>query len=377
MNDTMTRADVDTASSKPVATSDAPPDFGTSIADAFSRAMRGDPKPEAKPAEQPKVEASVEAVPEDPKTEAKSTKPSLSFDVKKGDEPKESRSSSDFKALKGERDTYKAKIDSYEAEVAKMKGELAALSTTDYKSQMDTISKERDELSDQLKASAIERHPKFKAYYDDRSRLVVDQAKKLAGEQGERIAKLLALEDGDTRINGLEEVFASLPASRQAQLGALVTKHDEIRSEREAAISNASTAYEALQQQERQGQQQRRDIAGKTFGEAATAAAALEVYQSREGDADWNSEMGGRLELAKHIFMGDGSEKELAQAALWAASAPKYRELLMAQVELNRRLQSQLSEVQKASPTLRGGGDAAANAAPKSFAERFRELTTA
>ena len=51
------------------------------------------------------------------------------------------------------------------------------------------------------------------------------------------------------------------------------------------------------------------------------------IRDRREGDEEWNGELNQRLSLAQQIFNGENSEEDLAKAALWAAAAPKYREL--------------------------------------------------
>jgi hypothetical protein len=56
------------------------------------------------------------------------------------------------------------------------------------------------------------------------------------------------------------------------------------------------------------------------------------------------------MDLARQIFNGENSEEDLAKAALWAAAAPKYRELLYAQVEVNKRLQAELAKYRGAEP---------------------------
>ena len=318
------------------------PDFGSKVAEAFQRAMKGEPKQDA--------------------ATSAASKPTEPTD--------ESRSAKDFKALKGERDQYRNEISALKAQIEAAKS--IPVETTD----IDSLRSERDSLSEQLKVTAIERHPKFKAYYNDRQTAILEQAKRITGEHGDLTVKLLTMEDGEERMNGLEDVFSSLPTARQAQLGVLLSKHDELRSERAEAILNSNTAYEALQSQESDGRKSRAEETGKVFNVIAAEAAELEVFQSREGDAEWNNSITERVNSAKNIFMGQLSEADLARASLWAAAAPKYRELLMAQVELNRRLQKQISDFQGASPSV-STKPAGQSATHKSFVERFQESLTA
>ena len=365
-NDTMTMADVSAATNTPADASDSSPQFGSSLAEAFKRASAGEPISKAEPKAEPKAEAK-------PELNAEAKKPDLSF--KSDEKPtetasiaeKESRSAKDFKAIKSERDSYKAEIERLRAEVESSKTQRADTGA------LDSLREERDQLSEQLKSIAVERHPKFKAYYDSRVQQSVEQAKRIAGEHGERLVKLMSAEDDDARTNGLDEIFSDMPASKQAQIGALIASHDAVRAERATAIANAATAYEALQSSEQQNRAQQAEAGGRLFNEVATEAAALEIFQSREGDDAWNGELAERINGAREIFMGQTNERELARAALWAAAAPKYRELLMAQVEINRRLQKQIGDLHGASPSVKGANSAAAPSAPKSFIDRFQE----
>ena len=87
-----------------------------------------------------------------------------------------------------------------------------------------------------------------------------------------------------------------------------------------------------------------------TWSKVAENARALEIFEPRENDEEWNTELTQRMDLARQIFNGENSEEDLAKAALWAAAAPKYRELLYAQVEVNKRLQSELAKYRGAEP---------------------------
>ena len=86
----------------------------------------------------------------------------------------------------------------------------------------------------------------------------------------------------------------------------------------------------------------------------------------RENDDEWNTNLTGRLSLAQQIFNGENSEEDLAKAALWAAAAPKYRELLYSQVEVNKRLQAELAKYRGSEPGVSSkataGGSRASNA---------------
>jgi hypothetical protein len=119
-------------------------------------------------------------------------------------------------------------------------------------------------------------------------------------------------------------------------------------------LTEAKADYDAViskyKQDNEEGTKAALESANKTWQKVSTDARSLEIFEPRENDDEWNTELNGRLSLAQQIFNGENSEEDLAKAALWAAAAPKYRELLYAQVEVNKRLQAELSKYRGSEP---------------------------
>jgi hypothetical protein len=113
----------------------------------------------------------------------------------------------------------------------------------------------------------------------------------------------------------------------------------------------------------------------KTWATVKESARALEVFEPKDGDTAWNEEVNGRIELARQIFNGENDEADLAKAALWAASAPKYRELLHAQMALNGKLQAELNKLRnsdaKVSTSSEPGRKSPVNDGPDATANDF------
>ena len=100
------------------------------------------------------------------------------------------------------------------------------------------------------------------------------------------------------------------------------------------------------------------------------------MYQpmdSPQSDDDWNAGVAEMRNTAKNIFLGESTEQELARASLWAAAAPKYRELLAGQMELNKRLQNQIKELKGATPSVDAESASSAPAEEKDFITTFME----
>ena len=267
------------------------------------------------------------------------------------------------------------KIKEEKAQLAKQLDELKAGKTANpnFESQLKTLQEERDALSERVRILDVERHPEFVKKYEGKISGVFDSVKNLVGTDGERLVDLLKSPESEYRNSQIDDIVEGLSPSKKAKLGALIVKYDEINGERASEISEAKADYDAIiskyQQDNEEGTKAALESATKTWAKVSENARALEIFEPREGDDEWNTELNGRLSLAQQIFNGENSEEDLAKAALWAAAAPKYRELLYAQVEVNKRLQAELSKYRGSEPgvssraTTGGSRPASTNAA--------------
>jgi hypothetical protein len=267
------------------------------------------------------------------------------------------------------------KIKEEKAQLAKQLEELKAGKSTnpDFESQLKALQEERDALSERVRLLDIERHPDFIKKYEGKINGVFDSVKSLVGTDGERLVSLLKSPESDYRNSQIDDIVEGLSPSKKAKLGALIVKYDEINGERASELSEAKADYDAViskyQQDNEEGTKAALESATKTWQKVSSDARSLEIFEPRENDEEWNSELNQRLSLAQQIFNGENSEEDLAKAALWAAAAPKYRELLYAQVEVNKRLQAELSKYRGSEPgvtsraTTGGSRPASTNAA--------------
>jgi hypothetical protein len=248
------------------------------------------------------------------------------------------------------------KIKEEKAQLAKQLDELKAGKTTNpnFEAQLKTLQEERDALSERVRLLDIERHPEFVKKYEGKINSVFESVKGLVGTDGERLVGLLKSPESDYRNSQIDDIVEGLSPSKKAKLGALIVRYDEINGERAAEMSEAKSDYDAIiskyQQDNEQGTKAALESASKTWAKVSENARALEIFEPREGDEEWNGELNQRLSLAQQIFNGENSEEDLAKAALWAAAAPKYRELLYSQVEVNKRLQAELAKYRGSEP---------------------------
>jgi hypothetical protein len=342
------------------------PDFGSSFIDAFKASGIDDAASANEAAntatqvtEQPKkqqktddtspklskAEKDIERMFGSKKPAVETTAPTATDDADIPETIKSTKAADAFRKIKEEK-----------AQLAKQLEELKAGKSTnpDFESQLKALQEERDALSERVRLLDIERHPDFIKKYEGKINGVFDSVKSLVGTDGERLVSLLKSPDSDYRNSQIDDIVEGLSPSKKAKLGALIVKYDEINGERASELSEAKADYDAViskyQQDNEEGTKAALESATKTWQKVSSDARSLEIFEPRENDEEWNSELNQRLSLAQQIFNGENSEEDLAKAALWAAAAPKYRELLYAQVEVNKRLQAELSKYRGSEP---------------------------
>ena len=342
------------------------PDFGSSFIDAFKASGIDDAASANEAAnaatqvtEQPKkqqktddtspklskAEKDIERMFGSKKPAAEPTAPTAADDADIPETIKSTKAADAFRKIKEEK-----------AQLAKQLDELKAGKSTnpDFESQLKALQEERDALSERVRLLDIERHPDFIKKYEGKISGVFDSVKNLVGTDGERLVSLLKSPESDYRNSQIDDIVEGLSPSKKAKLGALIVKYDEINGERASELSEAKADYDAViskyQQDNEEGTKAALESATKTWQKVSSDARSLEIFEPRENDEEWNSELNQRLSLAQQIFNGENSEEDLAKAALWAAAAPKYRELLYAQVEVNKRLQAELSKYRGSEP---------------------------
>ena len=362
-----------------------PPDFGSSFIDAFKASGIDDAasadesansasqvteepkatkqKPQTKSNDKlTKAEMDIERMFGTKKQQAETAPTSTDADSDIPETIKSTKAADAFRKIKEEK-----------AQLAKQLEELKSGKTSNpnFEEQLKTLQQERDALSERVRILDVERHPEFVKKYEGKINGVFDSVKSLVGSDGERLVGLLKSPESDYRNSQIDDIVEGLSPSKKAKLGALIVKYDEINGEKASEISEAKADYDAIiskyQQDNEQGTKAALESATKTWQKVSENARALEIFEPRDGDDEWNGELNQRLSLAQQIFNGENSEEDLAKAALWAAAAPKYRELLYAQVEVNKRLQAELSKFRGSEPGVTskatgGGGSRPANA---------------
>jgi len=348
----------------PVVHSAQPPDFGSSFIDAFKAsglediAVADGVASEIK--EEPKAKKQSPPSADSKKSNSQEKLSRAEMDIDQMFKPKEKAVEIDSDIPESIKSTKAAdafrKIKEEKAQLSKQIDDLKAgkVSDTEVESKFKTLQSERDALSERVRLLDIERHPDFVKKYESKITGVFDSLKGLVGTEGDRLIGLLKSPENDYRNSQIDDIVEGLSPSKKAKLGALIVKYDEINGEKSAEMSEAKADYDAIISKYRQDSDANTasalESATKTWTKVSENARALEIFEPRDNDEEWNTELNGRLNLARQIFNGENSEEDLAKAALWAAAAPKYRELLYSQVEVNKRLQAELAKYRGSQP---------------------------
>lgn len=107
---------------------------------------------------------------------------------------------------------------------------------------------ERDLLDQILRETNLERHPKFKEYYDGHIGQAQQQIKAILGdEKGKAFSETLSLPPGEYRDSRLEELISELPMLKVGQVASLVTRISDLQAERSSELAKARENADKIQ----------------------------------------------------------------------------------------------------------------------------------
>jgi len=310
-----------------------------------------EPKPDGKSAEQ-KAAATTADKPVD-KAADKTT------DTKVDDMPPEiARSTKAAEHWKRKDEAHAKKVKELQEQYEKQMAELKAKSGDIKKDEYETLKKRYEETEAAYKRTAGVRHPEFIEKHDKPIVAQVEVGKRIGGEHGDKIAKLLQLPDSDYRTRQLDEIMEELSPSRASQLGSIITNIDLLRQERESAIQKMESEWETISKAEQAKAEQHRAELNALFESALKEAVSgddtIEVLKEKEGDVDWNRGVRERLTLAKAIYNNEIPPRERADAALWASIAPELVKQTAAQTKLIAELQAKIKTLESGVPSMDG-----------------------
>lgn len=345
------------------------PDFEQEWVQSLPKLEETPAQPDEKLVETPPEEPPAELPPDAPKEEPKAPEP-VKEPAKETppttptDEERWPRSAKEWKAFKEAR---AAQIKEKEKEISTIRAQLddykkKAETKVEVPPEFETIKKERDELSERLRVADIVNHPRFKAYFDNKTNAQMELAKRIVGtELSERAVRLLSLPDSDYRKEQLESFVAELSPFDQSRLGGVVNALNEISLEKQAEIEKATKDYQAIKSREeserKTTQEKAQEAARKAYQTAVSKAQdekdGLFVYQLKENDAEWNKGVQERLAGVEKLLSTPPDRinpEQVATIALWATALPEVLKSHYSVLKENEQLKSQIAGMTKATP---------------------------
>jgi hypothetical protein len=214
------------------------------------------------------------------------------------------------------------------------------------------------DYEERLIATNLEKHPKFQAYFNQRTESLLASAKAIGGE---KIASLIQLPESEYRSNLLQEEFTNLNPLAQARLGSVLNDLDALKNQRETELNNSRDRWKALQkeQQERAKAQveQHNSVLTAVLDRWSDPTKGVPFMQDREGDKEWNAAVERRKQLARDIFTGNQTVEEIARASAWAAVAPELVAQLNGAKKREDALREEVAQLKAAKPSVDGGAE--------------------
>lgn len=269
--------------------------------------------------------------------------------------------SEDFKRvkekLKATETEYKGKLSTYETELAELKKAPKHNAKL-----IEELTQERDKyktIHDQVLLTQL---PTFQKEYADKIAAATAPLKALAPDKAAQLTEALQLPDGQYKRQILGDLISEMDDWTKAEVVTAASKVRDIQSEREARIAKTQETLSTLAEERSKQEKATQEATVKAFEEAVQRIQdpkkGMPIMQLREGEGSeaWNNGVKKKLELARHIYSGNLSAQERADAAFWAASGETLlKELTTSQAEI-AQLRETVQRLQGASPRVDAGG---------------------
>lgn len=238
-----------------------------------------------------------------------------------------------------------------------IKAEIEQLKKSGPSPELEQLKKEKAELDERLRLVAVERHPKFEAYFNNKTTAQLELAKKIVGsDKGEQIASLLKAPDGPIKEKELNDLIDTLSPLQQSRLGSVMNALTEIQSEKESEIAKSRENYDTIQKKEKEQAESNQKQFLSTFDtiikQATDPKDGNPVFQKREGDEAWNSEVDKRIDMARNFIANNHPPDTIAKAALAAVAYPAILKTCQSQAEEIASLKTQIKGLQSATPKV-------------------------
>lgn len=307
----------------------------------------------------PAAEPAAQGVPEPPKP-----KPAEPKAEPAKAEPSPKVPSDNFRALEASRDEFRKKAEAAEARAKEIEAKLATAidpkQIKELEEKLDKATKQAEKNQEFVDRFYLEHSESFKKAYADKIEDTIERVKSKVGEEkSAEIERILRKGPGKSRIDELEAIADELSDFKKRAVVDAYDKIEELHNQREAELKNSKQNVQKLKEFEAE-QAKARD---SEFHKNRTAAYTSELsafeqgvdgFKEVDGNAEYNAIVKVNRERAQQ-FLGAETPLDRARLALWASYGVHASQLNRAQHERIAKLEKQLSDLQGANPSLKGG----------------------
>lgn len=277
-------------------------------------------------------------------------------------------------ALRTEITAHTARVKELESKLGEAEVKLSAKPETDpeVQSEVERLRAENKQLTEALIVTEVTAHPKFKAHYAAKEGEVIEEAKRIVGqEKAPEIERILKLRDPEYRQAKLREFIGELDEYERSALISVGRDWDKIEVDRDREIKKANehrdtvAGQNAMQAKARaeQFEKNKQKLWTETLAGLQDPTNGSPIYQKREGQPEWNAAVDKRVAKAQALLYAKNLEPEkVFRAAFDAVAFPEllasYKTMMEGATEKISTLEAQVKALSSAQPRSgNGSGD--------------------
>lgn len=261
-------------------------------------------------------------------------------------------------ARKAKDQEYEKQITQKDQKIKELEAQASAQGLPpEIKAQLETLKKENDEYSKQLRLVAVTQHPKFKNYFDSKTNGTLSQLKScVPADQLDHVTRLVQMPDSDAKEEEINTMMDSMTTLQRGRFLGVINSLSSIQTERESEVSRAQQDYEQMmtqQKTEREGRvAQFTKLLDDTVKGMQDAKAGRPEYQLRDGETEWNASVQKRIDVGKTLIAGKLTPEIMFKAAFDAAAYPDVLAGYKAVLGENEKLKKQIASMTAANPRI-------------------------
>jgi hypothetical protein len=261
---------------------------------------------------------------------------------------------------------FEKQIAEKDARIKQLETKAAAPVAPEVQTELDSLRKENDEFSKQLRLVAVTSHPRFKSHFSAKVNNTLAQLKGcVPADQVERVTALVQEPDSEAKNEQVNELLSEMTPLHQGRLIGVINSLASIQAEKDGEISKAQTDYDQMVAQAKTEQEQKQATFTKALADGIKwmqdAKTGRPEYQLRDGETEWNAAVQKRIEAGQKLITGNLPPEVLFKAAFDAAAYPDVLSGYRATLEENDKLRKQIASMTAANPKVQSPARAQPN----------------